>query len=267
MPFSLTLFFSAFFLSAFFLAPVLAQEQAIQNRGIEEQSVEDQSRASSISPSTIAEFIEQMALLERQIIELTENLEILTRQNTLLSRKIDQFGIELDLKTSGIDSRVGLLEIAGDKGNEEQNDIEKEFQDILALLRGRQFDEAEKNLSVFIKNYPDHDLVAHAYYWLGESFYFRDQFVNASESFAEGFRKFSDHERAPFNLLKLGISLSRLDKINAACASFLELRKNYLDADKRVLGLNAEQLHKNACEGDKEDAESVTDEDAESDTG
>ncbi|MEA1938168.1 MAG: tol-pal system protein YbgF [Pseudomonadota bacterium] len=95
------------------------------------------------------------------------------------------------------------------------------------LLRQAAYDEAEAAFSAFLIAHPDHELSPNAQYWLGETYYVRDQFKKAAATFAEGYQKYPDGPKAMDNLLKLGMALSALGQKDDACLMYDELVKKF----------------------------------------
>ena len=96
------------------------------------------------------------------------------------------------------------------------------------LSRGN-YEAAEVAFIKFIKDFSDHSLTSNAYYWLGESFYVRKNYIQAAQNFAAGYKKFPKGSKASAQLLKLGISLYALNKNKEACSTFAKLNKEFSD--------------------------------------
>lgn len=94
------------------------------------------------------------------------------------------------------------------------------------LLSG-DYDKAAATLKAFIAAHPKDVLAGNATYWLGETYYARGQFSAAAIHFAQGFKKYPKSQKAPDNLLKLGMSFAKLGKRAEACASLFALRQRY----------------------------------------
>jgi tol-pal system protein YbgF len=102
------------------------------------------------------------------------------------------------------------------------------------LLSDRDYAKAEKALQAFVETHPKHKLAGNAKYWLGETYYVRGNYNQAAVVFAEGFRTYPDSRKAPDNLLKLGITLAKIDKVDKACRLFSELQKRFPDAAQNI---------------------------------
>ena len=86
---------------------------------------------------------------------------------------------------------------------------------------------AEESFRAFIAANGENDLVANAHYWLGETFYVRKNYTRAAVIFAEGYEKFPGSDKAPDNLLKLGLSLANINEQQQACKAFFELERRF----------------------------------------
>jgi len=63
----------------------------------------------------------------------------------------------------------------------------------------------------------------------------RGLYVKAAEYFLSGYQANAAASKAPDMLLKLGMSLSKLDKNKDACASFAKLLVEFPKASSRIL--------------------------------
>lgn len=115
------------------------------------------------------------------------------------------------------------------------------------LLRQTKYDEAEIALSEFLTAHANDPLAGNARYWLAESFYVRRQYVQAAESFVAGYQAAPTGPKAPDMLLKLGMSMSNLDKKEEACASFGKLLEDFPEAAKRIISKVTFERKKIGC--------------------
>jgi len=96
------------------------------------------------------------------------------------------------------------------------------------------FSRAEAALRAFLAAHPNHRLAGNAQYWLGETYYVRRDFAAAAAAFAEGFKRYPNSEKAPDNLLKLGMSLGHLNRKSDACGTLGELERRYPNASVSI---------------------------------
>ncbi len=85
------------------------------------------------------------------------------------------------------------------------------------LLNQTQYPEAAAAFDSFTKKYPKDPLVGNAYYWEGETYYIRRDYVNAADNFRQGFEALPEGPKAPDNLFKLAVSLDALNRDKEAC--------------------------------------------------
>jgi tol-pal system protein YbgF len=102
------------------------------------------------------------------------------------------------------------------------------------IVKDQNFEEAERVLNAFIQAYPKNPLAANAHYWLGRTYFVRQNFKQAAFTFAEGFQKYPGSDKAPANLLNLGMSLAQMKQTKEACTAFTRLLKNFPKATSAV---------------------------------
>ena len=102
------------------------------------------------------------------------------------------------------------------------------------IVKDQNFEKAARVLNAFIQAYPENPLAANAHYWLGRTYFVRENFKQAAFTFAEGFQKYPNSDKAPANLLNLGMSLSRMKQTKEACTAFSRLLKNFPKASAGI---------------------------------
>jgi len=102
------------------------------------------------------------------------------------------------------------------------------------LIQRGAYDQAEIALKSFIQQHPKDELTGNAQYWLGETYYVRNDFKTAAVAFAEGYQKYPDSQKAPDNLLKLAMALGQQGQTENACVALRQLEKRYPDASANV---------------------------------
>jgi tol-pal system protein YbgF len=116
-----------------------------------------------------------------------------------------------------------------------------------SLLRKADYEGAEIAFSEFITVYPDSELNGNAYYWLGSTNFVRDDFQNAAIAFLKGYQFDATGPKAADNLLKLGVTLSRLGKNAEACATFGELENKFPEAAQTLLDEASDEAAAAGC--------------------
>ena len=115
------------------------------------------------------------------------------------------------------------------------------------LLSQANYGEAELALRGFVDQNPQDPLAGNAKYWLGETYYVRQDYQQAAVTFAEAYQEYPGSSKAPDNLLKLGMSLSALGSQTDACDTFAELLKRYPQAAATVLQRAKQERQRLSC--------------------
>jgi tol-pal system protein YbgF len=121
------------------------------------------------------------------------------------------------------------------------------YKDAFSLLEAGDYAGAEKGFRTFVQKYPQHVLAGNAQYWLGETYYARRDYQNAMTAFAEGYKVYRNTQKGPDNLLKLGITLTALNRKSEACAIFARFAQDYpkaTDLQKRRVD---QERQRNSC--------------------
>lgn len=122
-----------------------------------------------------------------------------------------------------------------------------QYMQAFGLLRQGKYDLASASLRQFLEQNPTDKLASNARYWLGETYYVRGSFVEAAETFLEGYQADPQGPKAPDALLKLGMSLSSLEKKSEACAAFQKLRSDFPEAPAGLKSTLQREWQKNGC--------------------
>ena len=117
----------------------------------------------------------------------------------------------------------------------------------LNLLRQTNYDQAEIALKQFIEMHSADPLAGNASYWLGETYYVRADYQTAAQVFFEAFQNSPKGTKAPDMLLKLGMSLARLDKKNEACATYDKVESDFAKSNPRIKSAVSRQRQQSRC--------------------
>jgi len=104
------------------------------------------------------------------------------------------------------------------------------------FLKRQDYPKAEATLRDFLKRHPKDPLAGNAQYWLGETYYVRGDFQQAAVEFMAGYQNYPKTNKGPDNLLKLGMSMAKLNQTQGACTALSRIAKDYPDAPDAVLG-------------------------------
>lgn len=115
------------------------------------------------------------------------------------------------------------------------------------LLREAKHEEAGREFEAFVKKYPADALTGNAYYWLGETYYVRRNYVKSADFFRQGFKTAPAGPKAADNLLKLAMSLSAQQKTKEACVVLLQVEKKYAATSPGIKDKTAAEIERNDC--------------------
>ncbi|HXP04734.1 MAG TPA: tol-pal system protein YbgF [Stellaceae bacterium] len=105
--------------------------------------------------------------------------------------------------------------------------VTQQFNAAVGLVKQADYPAAETALRAFIAAHPNDPLAANAQYFLGESFYARNKYMDAAAAFADGYKRYPKGARAADDLLMLGMSLARADQKKNACVAFVQLDQQF----------------------------------------
>jgi tol-pal system protein YbgF len=116
-----------------------------------------------------------------------------------------------------------------------------------AQLQREKYPEAESGFQQFLKRYPDDPLAENANYWLGEAYYAQGDYARAATTFLEGYEKHKKGAKAADTLLKLAMSLGRLNKKPEACATLQELGRAFPGAPSAIKTKAGDERRRLGC--------------------
>jgi len=116
------------------------------------------------------------------------------------------------------------------------------------LLNQTQYDAAAKSFDAFTKKYPKDPLAGNAFYWEGETYYIRHDYVNAADNFRQGFEAMPDGPKAADNLLKLAMSLDALNRDKEACVVLQQITTKYKKSSSTVAGKADQEQKRIGCQ-------------------
>jgi len=104
-----------------------------------------------------------------------------------------------------------------------------------SFLKVGDYNMAERAFREFVENNPEHELSGNAQYWYAETFRIRQLYTDAASAYLEGYQKYPKSEKAPINLLKLGVSLVQIGEKDQGCLMIAGVKKQYPEATQSVL--------------------------------
>ena len=112
---------------------------------------------------------------------------------------------------------------------------DKQYQFATSFLKVGDYSTAERAFREFVNSNPDHDLAGNAQYWYAETFRIRQLYTDAASAYLEGYQKYPKGEKAPINLLKLGVSMVQIGEKDQGCKMINGVEKQYPEANQSVI--------------------------------
>jgi tol-pal system protein YbgF len=129
----------------------------------------------------------------------------------------------------------------GPKSPQEQYDA------AFALLRNNDDDGAAKAFQSFVAHNPKDPLAGNATYWMGQIAFSQGKFEQAAPIFFDAYSKYPKSAKAGESLLKVGLSMSNLNKKREACAALARFTTEFPDAADGLKRQSAAEKQKLGC--------------------
>ena len=112
---------------------------------------------------------------------------------------------------------------------------EKQYEFATSFLKVGDYNTAERAFNEFVILNPEHNLAGNAQYWYAETFRIRQLYTDAASAYLEGYQKYPKSNKAPINLLKLGVSLVQIGEKDQGCLMISGVKEQYPKANQSVL--------------------------------
>jgi len=111
----------------------------------------------------------------------------------------------------------------------------KQYEFAVSFLKVGDYTTAERAFREFVLSNPQHNLAGNAQYWYAETFRIRQLYTDAASAYLEGYQKYPKGEKAPVNLLKLGVSMVQIGEKDQGCKMINGVEKQYPKANQSVI--------------------------------
>ena len=112
---------------------------------------------------------------------------------------------------------------------------EKQYELATSFLKVGDYDTAERAFREFVLSNGEHELAGSAQYWYAETFRIRQLYTDAASAYLEGYQKYPKGNKAPINLLKLGVSMVQIGEKDQGCKMINGVEKQYPKANQSVI--------------------------------
>ena len=124
---------------------------------------------------------------------------------------------------------------------------DKQYEFATSFLKVGDYPTAERAFREFVLSNPEHQLAGNAQYWYAETFRIRQLYTDAASAYLEGYQKYPKGEKAPVNLLKLGVSMVQIGEKDQGCKMINGVEKEYPKANQSVLQKAKYEAQKFEC--------------------
>ncbi len=111
----------------------------------------------------------------------------------------------------------------------------EQYEFATSFLKVGDYPTAERAFREFVISNPDHKLAGNAQYWYAETFRIRQLYTDAASAYLEGYQKYPKGEKAPINLLKLGVSMIQIGEKDQGCKMISGVEKQYPNANQSII--------------------------------
>jgi len=125
---------------------------------------------------------------------------------------------------------------------------DKQYEFATSFLKIGDYSTAERAFREFVNSNPEHELAGNAQYWYAETFRIRQLYTDAASAYLEGYQKYPKGQKAPINLLKLGVSMVQIGEKNQGCKMINGVEKQYPKASQSVIQKAKYESQKFECE-------------------
>ena len=112
---------------------------------------------------------------------------------------------------------------------------DKQYQFATSFLKVGDYSTAERAFREFVDTNPEHNLAGNAQYWYAETFRIRQLYTDAASAYLEGYQRYPKGEKAPINLLKLGVSMVQIGEKDQGCKMINGVEEQYPEANQSVI--------------------------------
>ena len=144
---------------------------------------------------------------------------------------------EISQKTQSVETTASIVTetFQADEKILPNENPNEQYEFATSFLKVGDYTTAERAFREFVLLNPDHELAGNAQYWYAETFRIRQLYTDAASAYLEGYQKYPEGEKAPINLLKLGVSMVQIGEKDQGCKMINGVEKQYPKANQSVI--------------------------------
>ena len=185
--------------------------------------------------TSIAQVEQQAQNMTQQHETLVHDIERLNEQLSALRADIQVHFEDVEKKIQQNEQQIAELRKLYGEQPKVTESPQSLYDSAQQSIRDKKYEQAQAQLERFLTAFEQDSLAGNAQYWLGETFYARQKYDEATTAFGACVQKYADSIKAPDCLLKLGLSLKQSGSKEEACTAFTSLPTSFPKADKSLL--------------------------------
>ena len=144
---------------------------------------------------------------------------------------------EVDQKTQSVETTASVVTETFQTEQKilPEESPDKQYEFATSFLKVGDYPTAERAFREFVLSNPEHELAGNAQYWYAETFRIRQLYTDAASAYLEGYQRYHKGEKAPINLLKLGVSMIQIGEKDQGCKMIKGVEKQYPKANQSVI--------------------------------
>ena len=123
----------------------------------------------------------------------------------------------------------------------------KQYEFATSFLKVGDYSTAERAFREFVLSNSEHELAGSAQYWYAETFRIRQLYTDAASAYLEGYQKYPKGNKAPDNLLKLGVSMVQIGEKDQGCKMINGVEEQYPNAKQSIIQRAKYESNKFGC--------------------
>lgn len=216
----------------------VSDNKEIQSKQLIDEKIKNLTIRAESLENTVYDLKEKTIKLEEKIIKLEEKLTIPDK----ISDKTEEHSVNKNdnkvvSKNSTLDHKNNILD---------ENLVKIKYDEALNKLLDGKIKQANEEFAKLIEDYPDSKLHSNFMFWYAESFFRENQFREAAINYLQCYKKYPKALKAPDALLKLSLSLIKINNTNEACSILNKLEKEFPNRDPVSLK-RSEEVRKEFC--------------------
>lgn len=139
----------------------------------------------------------------------------------------DEFDAEFSESMSQGNDAPNLAgaEVTAETGRSQNPD--QAYREAFGLLKAGKYDESIEAFSLFLLDYPTSEYADNAQYWLGETYFVKQEYVPAIDEYRKLITDYPGSKKQSHAMLKIGYSFQRLGELDKAQTVLKELQTRY----------------------------------------